>query len=545
VLPAVTQINVTSQVTVTYYGTQYNRTTHTTSFWGTITNNSNQPIQGPIWLSFLSLLPTTVTANQKTGTLNGSAYFDITALAGSDGVLSPGETTAARSFSLANPNSASISFQTLVLGVVQAVAPPPAIQIFLDFDGGTLSAPAGVALVPGAPAVTHAGFVPFPGATREDEIERIVQAVRADFAPYPVQVLRDDNWQVNPVFGAGDTAILVGGDGSWLVGVNPIFGGGSVAWTAGEAAFDPANLQADVAFAFSAATAQALAFLGRPEPEYVQQLANSISHEVGHTFGLAHVSALNGALDLMGTAANGTPVNGDGVFSSVVLPRENGLSYSSDGYLRSVFGLSLTPLPFQAGGGAMPEMFEISGTPHSADAGTKAPLMDFAERRRVHAASIDGSPIIEGGARPAVSPAVNGRQATDTAALAPRPLPTLIVNPVWTSTPVDIKPPSTAAGWLDPGAAALIPGVVRDRLAPTMPSLPVHIDRAVVAAYHAAVPIKKDPHQQALESWLTEDAVSCDALVAAACLAAGSCLVTDEKHLDVERARPDRNAAGK
>jgi hypothetical protein len=62
----------------------------------------------------------------------------------------------------------------------------------------------------------------------------------------------------------------------------------------------------------------------------------------------------------MGAAETGTQISGDGVFSAVVLPREGGGSYSSDAYLRSLFGLSAAPLPAQPAAGFQPQRLEAS-----------------------------------------------------------------------------------------------------------------------------------------------------------------------------------------
>src|SRR5262249_52054611 len=150
-------------------------------------------------------------------------------------------TSTPRLLTLFNPGNPRYTFQT----VAQATVPPApvsqATHVFLDFAGGTVPTLPGVHTVAGATGLVHPGFDAFAGSNREDEIETIVQAVRAEFAPYPVQVIRDDNWTSNALLGPGDTVILVGGDGSWLVGANPVTDGGTVRWTAGYAPWDPGN----------------------------------------------------------------------------------------------------------------------------------------------------------------------------------------------------------------------------------------------------------------------------------------------------------------
>ncbi len=360
IAPVAAQVDVTSLVTVTYYGTQFNRVTRTTSFYGTITNTSDRAISGPLWLAFDNLTPTTVQAVGIDGHLStGSPYYDLTGLTG-DGILNPGETTTARHFSLYNPTVARYSFENSVLGVLPTSPETDFTRIFLDFDGGLLPELSDVVAVSGSTGMVHPGFVPFGSVDREEQIQRVVEGVRADFAPYPVQVLRDDTWQLNPRFGAGDTVILVGGDGSWLVGTNPITGATPVQWTAGYAPWDPGNQAANVGLAFSAASAQALSLLGGSEPEFVQQLINTISHEAGHTFGLDHATATSGTPEMMQEI--NVLDSADGVFSAEVLPREHGATYSSDSYLRSVFGLSSTPLPSQTGSGSLPQIMASQTT---------------------------------------------------------------------------------------------------------------------------------------------------------------------------------------
>ena len=111
------QQDVTSLVKVTYYGAQYNRVTKTTSFYGTVTNISSQPLTGPIYLAWSNLSPSTLSTWKPDGTLaNGFSYFDITGLT-DGGILQPGATTTPRIFSIYNPSAARYSFDTEVLAI--------------------------------------------------------------------------------------------------------------------------------------------------------------------------------------------------------------------------------------------------------------------------------------------------------------------------------------------------------------------------------------------------------------------------------------------
>ncbi|MFN0127301.1 MAG: Ig-like domain-containing protein [Verrucomicrobiales bacterium] len=213
------------------------------------------------------------------------------------------------------------------------------IEIFLDFDGGYLADLPGVVEVGNSTGRVHDGFQGYSNQSRDSEIQQILAGVAADFAAYAVQVIHDDNWQTNPLFGEGDTVIFIGGNGLWVAGnSNPTVNNSSVRWVAGMAPWDIGNLAANIAFTFSAATAEAAAILGWSESRFIQHVTNTISHEIAHTLGVDHVTRQDGTNDLMGTAETGTQINGDGVFSEVSLPRQHGGSYSSDAFLRDVLG---------------------------------------------------------------------------------------------------------------------------------------------------------------------------------------------------------------
>ena len=112
----VTAVNVTFR----YYGAQYNSRTKTYAFYGTIANNSNQPIRGPIELGWSNLAPTTARANGNSGIwTDGSPYFDFSGFLGSDGILSPGEVSQPRTFAVKVVAPGAYSFTTRVTGVVQ------------------------------------------------------------------------------------------------------------------------------------------------------------------------------------------------------------------------------------------------------------------------------------------------------------------------------------------------------------------------------------------------------------------------------------------
>ena len=115
-------VDVTDLVQVTYFGTQVNTRTRTVSFYGTITNISAETLSGPIHLSWSNMQPATAVPRNADGTReDGTPYFDITPLVG-DEQLEPGETSAARIFSIYNPTLRPLSFDNVVTAVVAPAA---------------------------------------------------------------------------------------------------------------------------------------------------------------------------------------------------------------------------------------------------------------------------------------------------------------------------------------------------------------------------------------------------------------------------------------
>lgn len=143
--------------------------------------------------------------------------------------------------------------------------------VFLALDGVTVSNGASNArantsfIVPAGGAVAIPPFDEAPfGADRQTAIAELVGHVRADFASYDVEVVTE-----RPVGGAYTMAV-VGGSPALL---------GMGARIAGVAPVDVGNPnRRDVAFVFSA------------ELSTLKQVANCISHELGHTFGLRHLA---------------------------------------------------------------------------------------------------------------------------------------------------------------------------------------------------------------------------------------------------------------
>ena len=116
----VAPVDVTSKVSVRYYGAQYNTRTKTYAFYGTLTNNSNDTLRGPIQLAWSNILPSTALASGNTGSWSdGSPYFDFSGFLGSDGLLTPGEVSQPRTFAIKVVAPGAYSFTTRVTGVLQ------------------------------------------------------------------------------------------------------------------------------------------------------------------------------------------------------------------------------------------------------------------------------------------------------------------------------------------------------------------------------------------------------------------------------------------
>jgi hypothetical protein len=142
--------------------------------------------------------------------------------------------------------------------------------VFLALDGLTVSNGSSNArtnssfIVPTGPVSIPAFDETAFGSSRTDAIAEVLAGVRGDFSQFDVEVVTD-----RPASGAY-TMVAVGGSPSLL---------GLGAQVAGIAPVDPGNAnRRDVAFVFSA------------ELSTLKEVSNCISHELGHTFGLQHLS---------------------------------------------------------------------------------------------------------------------------------------------------------------------------------------------------------------------------------------------------------------
>jgi Ca2+-binding RTX toxin-like protein len=136
-----------------------------------------------------------------------------------------------------------------------------AVNQYLDFDGnGALDADDG-----------------------ELAAKRVMARVREDFAPYNVTIVREDHTpravELLQTNSAHDALIHVDGHHSN---------------TGGQAPFDSGNDRDDAGMA-GGSVGVAVALAGDPSPPdikaamFINQIANFVSHEIGHTFGLDHI----------------------------------------------------------------------------------------------------------------------------------------------------------------------------------------------------------------------------------------------------------------
>lgn len=119
----------------------------------------------------------------------------------------------------------------------------------------------------------------------------IVARVRQDFAPYDVDIVvgdQDDDQRVLTDWVAGDALVFVTGgtdDIAAQIGQSPGAG-----WAPGP--LDQGNDGDQMAFVFGRTIADSLT-VGGNYSRFVNWMARTISHELGHTFGLDHINTPN------------------------------------------------------------------------------------------------------------------------------------------------------------------------------------------------------------------------------------------------------------
>jgi Ca2+-binding RTX toxin-like protein len=115
-------------------------------------------------------------------------------------------------------------------------------------------------------------------------INLILAKVRQDFAPYNLQVRLGDQDDPGGPFTntqTGDVLVLVSGGTDFLSNQRAL----------GWSRVDPGNARDDLAWVFGGGIQTSAGNLANPANAFVNWVARSISHEMGHTFGLEHVTA--------------------------------------------------------------------------------------------------------------------------------------------------------------------------------------------------------------------------------------------------------------
>jgi hypothetical protein len=202
------------------------------------------------------------------------------------------------------------------------------------------------------------------GTDAQLAIDRIVAKVRADYAPYNLNITvgdQDANMSMFSDPSQGDVLVMVTGGldfmlpGRALLGPTvPAFG---VAPAEPDNVFnlDLENQRDEIVWAFGAQIIQSFPngdLSVSPSDQFVNAVARVISHEMGHAFGLDHVP-INPANDamthlIMGDFADGAAVdtrdwNRDFNFQNTTYFTEIGLWQNTHSHLTNVLGASSAP----------------------------------------------------------------------------------------------------------------------------------------------------------------------------------------------------------
>lgn len=171
-------------------------------------------------------------------------------------------------------------------------------------------------------------------------INKILAKVREDYAPYRLEISlgSHDTYQFMLTDSTvGDVIVMVTGGRDFLttdnnLGVSPTNGG------------DVGNTHDEIVWAFG----DTMAGLNLNSGKFINMVAETISHEMGHAFGLKHVEvdASNDAMRhlIMGVPAasggDGRDFNSDFNFQDITYDVEGGGTQNSHQYLTSVLGAS-------------------------------------------------------------------------------------------------------------------------------------------------------------------------------------------------------------
>lgn len=178
------------------------------------------------------------------------------------------------------------------------------------------------------------------GTDADIAINKILAKVREDYAPYKLEISlgNHDNYQFLLTDSTvGDVVVMVTGGRDFLtdqnnLGVSPTNGG------------DVGNTHDEIVWAFG----DTMAGLNLNSGKFVNMVAETISHEMGHAFGLKHVEVdpSNDAMRhlIMGVPAasggDGRDFNSDFNFQDITYAVEGGGTQNSHQYLTSTLGAS-------------------------------------------------------------------------------------------------------------------------------------------------------------------------------------------------------------
>jgi len=134
------QTDFTSRVQLGKSLLSYDLRTLTSYLDVSLANRSQDKAYMPIRAVVLSISNPGVTiANADGQTGDGKPYFDYSALAGSDGILSPGETSGKKRWIFSNPRGYRFTYAVAVYAETSDDTQPPAIEVLNPVDGSVVS----------------------------------------------------------------------------------------------------------------------------------------------------------------------------------------------------------------------------------------------------------------------------------------------------------------------------------------------------------------------------------------------------------------------
>ncbi|MBI1926942.1 T9SS type A sorting domain-containing protein [Candidatus Poribacteria bacterium] len=127
-------MDVTSMSQLNTFGMRFNRRTGQLSMMATWKNMGADPFYPPLQMVIESITPPSVTVANPDGTTPaGKPYFDFSALIGSDGKLSPGETSGAKQLIFNNPTRVRFNFTVSFWAQVGSGGfPAPPLKVLIE-----------------------------------------------------------------------------------------------------------------------------------------------------------------------------------------------------------------------------------------------------------------------------------------------------------------------------------------------------------------------------------------------------------------------------